>query len=422
MKPKIAILVGALVAGTLPSQGTVAIKAGRLIPINGEELHNATVLIEGGKITAVGTAVEVPWDAEIIDASDKVVMPTYVVAHATAGFRSGNENLANTPYITVADGFDPSNAFFEESLRNGVGTVHVIQGNATLFGGQGMVVKPYGKTPEEMAVRSLSGIKLSLAATNGSRMAQIQKMRRGLEDIVEYIEDFEVRRQEFEREKAAGATTAESFDEEMDPLKKPMVDVLQGNTRVFFYVPSAVELAEARRLIAKYNLDVVLVLGPRCHQAVESLAQSGIPVVLDATMEYETTDSETAAVSSHCPAGLLTSAGKEYALSLNTGAAAMDRYPWWQMAVAMRNGVSREEALAALTIVPARILGLDAEVGSLEIGKSANLQILTGDPLKATSWVETVLLDGEVVYEREKDTRLQHLFGKDRTDRQPAKN
>ncbi|MAB81804.1 MAG: hypothetical protein CMJ89_20910 [Planctomycetes bacterium] len=421
MNSKIAVL-GALLAGSLPSQGTLAIKAGRLIPISGQELQNATVLIENGKIKAVGTDIEVPWDAKIIDASDMVVMPTYVTAHTTAGFRTGNENLANIPYITVADGIDPANAYFEESLRNGVGTIHVIQGNQTLFGGQGMILKPYGKTIEEMAVRSRSGLKLSLAPAAGSRMAQIQKMRRGLEDIVEYIADHERKRQEFEREKAAGATSDESFDEEMDPLKKPMVDVLQGNEKAYFYIPSAVELAEARRLIAKYDLDVVLVLGPRCHQAVESLAQSGIPVILDATMEYETTDSETEVVSSHCPAALFTKAGKEYALSLSTSANTMNRYPWWQMATAMRNGVTREQALASLTIVPARILGLEDDVGTLEPGKAANLQILTGDPLKATSWVETVILDGEVVYERDRDGRLRHLFGKDRADRQSVKN
>ncbi|MHC4512646.1 MAG: amidohydrolase family protein, partial [Planctomycetota bacterium] len=82
------------------------------------------------------------------------------------------------------------------------------------------------------------------------------------------------------------------------------------------------------------------------------------------------------------------------------------------MATAIRNGVSRDEALKTLTVVPAKILGLEDQVGTLEVGKRANLQILTGDPLQATSWVDKVLLDGELVYQRDKDARLQHLFGK----------
>jgi hypothetical protein len=79
----------------------------------------------------------------------------------------------------------------------------------------------------------------------------------------------------------------------------------------------------------------------------------------------------------------------------------------------VRNGVSREVALEALTIAPAKLLGLDSQVGSLAVGKLANLQILTGDPLAATTWVDTLVLEGQVVYERSKDQRLQFLFGEE---------
>jgi imidazolonepropionase-like amidohydrolase len=80
----------------------------------------------------------------------------------------------------------------------------------------------------------------------------------------------------------------------------------------------------------------------------------------------------------------------------------------------VRHGVDRATALRSLTIEPAKILGLDAEIGSIEPGKVANLQILTGDPFEATTWVDSVLLDGEVVYRRSEDRRLQHLFGTER--------
>ena len=110
------------------------------------------------------------------------------------------------------------------------------------------------------------------------------------------------------------------------------------------------------------------------------------------------------------PAAIFSKAGLGYSLSIGTSG--MTRYPWWQMATAIRNGVSREDALAAFTLAPAKLLGLEKELGTIEAGKVANLQILTGDPLKATTWVETVVLDGEIAYERSKDRKLQHLFGK----------
>ena len=112
-----------------------------------------------------------------------------------------------------------------------------------------------------------------------------------------------------------------------------------------------------------------------------------------------------------CPAAELYRRGVPFALDVSTGQAGADRYPWWQMATLMRNGIDRATALQSLTTVPAKILGLDAELGSLQVGKRASLQILTGDPLAATTWVDEVLVDGELVYERSKDPRLQHLFG-----------
>ncbi|MCA8956824.1 MAG: amidohydrolase family protein [Planctomycetes bacterium] len=409
------ISLATALAATLPlaAQGNVVIKAGRVITITGEELKDAVIQIENGKIKAIGKGLETPWEAKVIDASKQVVMPTYVVAHTSFGMSSGNENMANVPYLTVQDAIDPSSRFFEEALRNGIGTIHVIPGDRTLLGGTGMVVKPFGKTVEEMAVRAHTGLKMSLLASGGSRMAQIHKMRRALEDIKTYEADFERRKKEFEQEKAAGATTKKEFDEKLDPKKKPVVDLLAGKARAYFYVPSTAELLEALRLIKQYKLDVVLVLGPRVHQAVKHLAAVDIPVVLDEAMEYREPDPDTEKEVSHCPAALLTKAGKEYALSI--GAANMNHYPWWQMAAAIRNGVSRDTALRSMTIVPAKVLGLDKEIGSLEVGKTANLQILTGDPLAATSWVDTVLLDGQVVYERGKDLRLQHLFGANET-------
>lgn len=419
-------LVAVLAALSLPlaAQDLVAVKAGKLITISGPALSDAVVLIENGKIKTIGKAkdVEVPWDAKVIDASKKVVMPTYVVAHTSGGMSRGNENMTNVPYLTVQDAVDPASGYFEEALRNGVGTIHVIPGNQTMIGGSGMVVRPYGKTVEDMAVLSKTGLKMSLGSSRGgSRMAQIQKMRRALKDIKEYMADYERRKKEFEEEKAAGATDKKKFEEKIDEKKQPMVDLLKGKTTAYFYVPSTAELYEAVRLINEYKLKVVLVLGARCDEAAKYL--KGIkslktPVILDATVEYYEKDPDTEEEKKHCPAASFSKAGVTYAMSLSNSNFGWSRYPWWQMATAIRNGVDADEALKSMTIVPAKILGLDDQVGSLEVGKRANLQILTGDPLKAETWVEKVLLDGEVVYDRSKDARLQYLFGK--TDEKSA--
>lgn len=411
-----------LSATLLPGQDAVAIKAGTLHTITRGTLKDAVILIENGRIVKIGEDLEPSWNAKVIDASDKVVMPTYVIAHTEGGMNGGNEQMANVPYLTVQDAIDPSSSYFEEALRNGIGTVHVIPGNRTLIGGLGMVVRPHGRTVEDMTVRTKGGMKLSLEGS-GSRMAQIRKLRRAFEETAEYLADYNRRKAEFEKEKAAGAIDEKKeWEEEIDPKKKPLIDLLEGKDTAYLYVPSAAEIPEALRIANSHKFETVMVLGPQCYKAAHRLSGLGKPVILEADMEIWETDPETDEETQICPAAELQKRGIPFALSVDTGGGRRGggsdsaRYPWWQMASAIRHGVSRKAAIESMTIIPARILGLDGEVGSIEEGKVANLQILTGDPLAATTWVDTVLLEGAIAYERDKDPRLLHLFGKDKTN------
>jgi imidazolonepropionase-like amidohydrolase len=407
---RLAAATAALLAVSAAAQETVAVKAGRILTMAGPALDDGVVLIQNGRIAKVGKAadVEIPWTAKVVDASDKVVMPTWVLAHSQGGQRGLNENMQNVPWLSVADAVDPASAFFEDCLRNGVGTVHVVPGNQTLLGGMGMVLRPFGRTVEDMAIAANSGLKLSLLAQGGGRLQQIRKLRRALDDIREYVADFERRKAEFEQEKAAGAIAADkTWTEEFDRQKKPVIDLLHKKQKGWLFVPTAAEVDEALRLAQE--LDVQLVLGQNIDEGVLALAKLAQPVVLDDVIEYFETDEETQKERRICTAKLLADAGVPFALSLGTGGPT--GYPWWQLGTCVRNGIDRQRALEALTIVPARLLGLADQIGSLAEGKLGNVQVLTGDPLLATSWVDTVLLEGEVVYERAKDPRLQYLFG-----------
>jgi imidazolonepropionase-like amidohydrolase len=404
--------VAACLAVPSVGQDLLAIKGGRVVPVTGPAIDDGVVLMQNGRITKIGKAadVEVPWAAKVIDATGKVVMPTWVVAHSQGGQRGMNENMQNVPWLSVADAIDPAAVYFEDCLRNGVGTVHVLPGNLTLLGGQGMVVRPFGRTVEDMAVAGNTGIKLSLAAQGGGRLQQIRKLRRAVADVREYIADFDRRKAEFDKEKAAGAIPADkTWTEEIDRTKKPAVDLVQKKTRGWLYVPSFAELDEALKWNAE--LDLVCVLGPNLDEGIAMVKKLGKPVVLDDTLEYFETDEETQKEKKLCPAKLLADAGVPFVLSLGTSGPTA--YPWWQLGTCVRNGVDRQLAIEALTVVPAKLLGLDGQLGSLGEGKLGNVQILSGDPLQATSWVETVVLEGEVVYERAKDPRLQYLFAEE---------
>jgi imidazolonepropionase-like amidohydrolase len=416
MKAAILCAATAALLSRAPSaQETVAVKAGSVVTLAGPTIADAVILIQNGRIAKVAKAseLEVPWDAKVIDAKDKTVLPTWVLAHAPAGMRGGNEQMQNVPYVTVADAVDPSAPFFEDCLRGGVGTVNVLPGNMTLIGGIGLVVKPYGRSVEDMAVQTRSGLKMSLSS-QGARLAQVRKLRRALEDVREYLADFDRRKKEFEAEKKAGAVPADKeWTEDHDRTKKPVIDLLAKKLKGFLYVPSAAEVGEALRL--SQELDLVLVLGPNVHKAALELQKLKTPVVLDEVVEYWETDEDSDKEKLVCTAKVLFDHGVPFALSIGERGATSQ--PWWQLATCVRNGVDRRTALEALTVVPARILGMEDQVGTIAEGKLANLQILTGDPLQATTWVDMVLLQGEVVYERSKDPRLQYLFGKDQKDK-----
>jgi len=409
-----AALLAALPA---PCQDLLAVKGGTVLPITGPAIADGVVLIQNGRITKVAKAaeVEIPWAAKVVDATGKFVLPTWVVAHSQGGQRGFNENMQNVPWLTVGDAIDPAAVYFEDCLRNGVGTVHVMPGNQTLLAGFGMVVRPFGRTVEDMAVAANTGIKMSLLAQGNGRLQQIRKLRRALADVREYLADFDRRKAEFDKEKAAGAIPADkTWSEEIDRTRKGAVDLIQKKVKGWLYVPSFAEVDEALRLAQE--LDLQIVLGNNIDEAVPLVAKFGKPVVLDDTLEYFETDEETQKETRYCTAKLLADAGVPFALTL--GMSGPTSYPWWQLGTCVRHGIDRQQALEALTVVPAKLLGLQDQVGALAEGKLGNVQILSGDPLQATSWVETVVLEGTVVYERAKDPRLQYLF---ETEKEKAK-
>lgn len=390
-------------------QDLVAIKAKTIHTITGPSIQDGVILLQNGRIKTIAKAsdVEIPWSATVIDASDKIVMPTWVLAHSSGGMRGSNESMQNVPWLTVADAIDPASTYFEGMLRNGVGTVHVLPGNNTLLAGSGLVVRPFGRTVEDMTVAANTGMKMSLLARGGSRLQKIREMRRAIAEIREYLANFHREKAEFEKEQAAGAIPKDKkWEKEIDRKKQAAVDLIEKKLKGWLYVPSFAELDEALRM--GKDLDLNFVLGANLDEAMPLLTKLKAAVVLDGALEYFETDPETRKEKQYCSAKMLADAGVPFALSLTSSGPSS--YPWWQFGTCVRNGISRQQALEALTMVPAKMLGLSDQIGSLEVGKLGNIQILTGDPLQATTWVDTVVLEGEVVYERSKDPRLKYLF------------
>jgi len=156
--------------------------------------------------------------------------------------------------------------------------------------------------------------------------------------------------------------------------------------------------------------DAVFVLENECYKAVELLKAAGRPVILDAGMVYKKTDPLTGDEKEIFVPKVFYKAGIPFAIRSSSGGAFGTRYLWYQAARLVRNGIPRETAIQSITVNPAEFIGLKERIGALQPGMDANILVLSGDPLDAGTWVEKSIIDGEVVYEREKDYRLKELM------------
>ena len=400
------LLVGVLVAlaaAPVMSDEVVAIKAGRIIPIAGEEVRGGVIVIKDGRIEAIGKDVEIPWDARVIDATDRVVMPGLVEPHSSRGLDRPNERVPNVPFVSVFDSIDPRSSYFEDSVKDGVTTILITPGNDTLIGGQTMILKPSGSTVEEMAVKADVGLKISLRPTGGrSRMAHIGELRKVLRDMVTELE--ETKKQEAEKKEEDRETARDLIGDK----KRALADLLEGRFPAFVYCQTASDVIRAVALAKEFGIRIIPVLGSDGYKAAEVLVKAKLPAIVDPRLIHWEREQETGEEKPHANPTVLRDAGINFALQ-STSSTLGTRFLWFQAAKAVRHGLTREEALRAITLAPAQIIGIADRVGSLEKGKDANLLILTGDPLDIRTWVDTVMIEGKVVYDRSKDKTLEKL-------------
>lgn len=408
MRLVLALLVLAAPFAAPPKDDVVVVKAGRIITVSGEEIVDGVIVIREGKIEAVGKGLEVPWDAKVIDVSKQTVVPGYVETHTSRGVDRANENVPSVPFVSTFDSVNPLDPYFEDSLRQGITTMFVSPGNGTMIGGQGCVLKPVGSITETMTLVKNHALKLSLDPRPGmSRMAHLAALRRELDEVLDFLKDHEEKRREVPT--AAGGAPAGPAPE-MEIKREVMAKFLQGKLTAFVYCPTASDVLRAIELSKKYKFRMKLVLGRDTWKAADDIAKEKLDVILPADMIFWETDEEKHEEVLRVLPAIFAKAGVKFAFQTESSATGSG-YLWYQAAAAVRHGLSRADAIKAVTRIPAEILGIEARVGTIEKGKDANLVVLTGDPLDARTWVDQVIVEGKTVYERSKDTKLRRILG-----------
>ena len=419
------------------SGGKLVVKAGRVITQSGADIQNGVIVIENGRITAVGPDTKAPWDADVLDHPELVAFPGYVEAHSPRGMDRPNENIEVAPFLDVRDSIDPISFYFEDSLRAGVTTINIQQGNACVIGGQGMIVKPFGITIEQMAVRTQSGVKVVASPRPGtSRATQAQALRRAFGDLRRYLEklvqDTKDGKDTARREALAqgrdmdkdenkkgrameGSATWKVKDLELvprgeiDDKQEPLLRMVEGKLPVFLYCDSAAAVSLALEVARENGLmgTTTLVLEGDSWKAADLIAAANLPVILSPNLVYTERDPVSGKESQTFVPGVFDKKNVRFALQSLTPTA---QSLWFQAATCVAWGLDRKKSLDAVTRTPAEILKLGKRVGSLEAGKDGNVLLLSGDPLSVKTTVQYVVLEGNLVYDRSKDVRVKHLL------------
>ncbi len=443
---RFAVAIALLAASPTVAQERLAVKGGRIIPVNGPAIDDGVIIIRNGKIEAIGKGLAIPSDAKVIDATGKVIVPGFIEAHSSRGMDQVNESNPNVPFLSVVDAIDPSQEYFEDCRRNGVTTVAIVPGNNTMFGGQAAIIKTYGSIVDDMIMKRSAGIKISLKPVGDrNRMGHLATVRKELESTRLALSDDKKDDKKAETKATSAApTNRDDSDTQLQPrrnqqrpggagpvaneppdaalVREALTKLIKGDALAFIYCDLAMDVPQAIKLATEFKLKAVLVLGADCHKAAKQVAASKLPVVLDPQLVYWETDQRTGDDRQVILPKVYREAGVPVTFQVTAGAAGNlfrapnlpatlgTNYLWYQAATAVKYGMPADEALTAITQRAAETIGVGKLVGTLEAGKDADLVILTGDPLKLDTWVDKTVIAGKVVYERDQDRKLKNLL------------
>lgn len=402
---------GSPFAASLAQAGVLAIRGETVHTMAGPAITDGVVLSEEGKITAVGPAsrVPIPHGARILTA--KVVTPGLIDAHTVAGFtgylnQAQDQDQLDTndpiqPELRAIDGYNPRERLIEWVRGFGVTTIHTGHAPGALISGQTMIAKTTGNSVEEAVLVPTAMIASTLgegartgagprsgdqgaAKSPGTRSKAAAMLRQEFIKAREYLE----------KQKLDDASKHPARDLRAEALGR----VLKGELPLLVTVHRHHDIVTTLRIAKEFNIRLVLDGAVESYLLIDEIKAAGVPVIIHPTMiragrgETENMSMETAATLLHAGIPVAMQSGYESYVPKT-------RVVLFEAAVAAANGLTFDEALGTITIGAARMLGIDRRVGSIEVGKDADLALYDGDPFEYTSHCVGVVINGDVVSE-----------------------
>ena len=381
----------------------------KIITMSGKNYDTGNILIKNKKIQKIDSFIDISEndDELVIDANGTWTLPGLIDAHSHIGISedrmrqigdSSNENTEPlTPYIRALDAINPMDSAFHNAIKAGVTSVMVGPGSSNVAGGQFAFIKTHGRAVEDMVLLEPAAMKIAFGEnpiTNygdnnlmpSSRMTIAAMLREELIEAKRYYED-----------KKTATASGDSFRE--DFRKECWLPIFKKEIPLKAHVHRADDIQTAIRIAKEFDLDLTLDHCSEGHLIAEKIRESGFPAIVGPSLasrnknELQYTDFKTS--------GILYKSGVKLALTTDHPVTVIQSLPLCA-GIAAKEGLGMREALKAITINAAEICNVSSRVGSIEVGKDADLAIFSGNPLEISSECLYTIIDGEIVYKSER--------------------
>ena len=397
----------------------LALTGGTVHPVTGPEIPNGTVLVEGAKITAVGAGIPVPSGAKVIDCTGKHVYPGFVHANTILGLQEistieGSDDSRETgnlnPNQRAEVMYNPDSDFLPVARLNGVTTVLTIPGGGAVRGTSALMHLD-GWTQEDITVRAPAALHVQWPNMTPIHaffeLRSDEEQAKARDEAIKAIGDaFDDARAYWTARDAESGKGVPRHDDDVrwDAMRK----ALRGEIPVAFHCDALNQIRAVLRFCDQQKLtNIILLGGYDSWRVADELKRRNIAVIVAGVLAtpnrgYESYDE------AFTVASKLAKAGVRYCIADEGGgfAAANARNVPYQAAMAEAFGLDHDEALKSVTLYPAQILGAGDKIGSIEVGKLADLQVTDGDPLIIATHCEQVVVNGKVVPMESRQTRL----------------
>ena len=381
------------------------IKDAYIYTMAGDVIEGGSILIDNGKIVEIGKDIVAPLDAEIINAEGRMVTPGFIDAHCHLGMwedgmgfegDDGNEWVDPvTPQLRAIDGLNPMDVTFKEAYMGGVTTAVTGPGSANVVGGQFVAVKTCGKRVDDMIIKTPVAMKIAFGE-NPKRVYESQKKspitRMATAAI---LRETLFKAKDYTEKKEQGLEDSSKMPD-FDMGMEAMIKVIKKEIPLKAHAHRADDILTAIRIAKEFDVDITLDHCTEGHLIADILAKEGKPAIVGPSLT-DRSKIELRNQTFDTPR-ILHEAGVKIAI-MTDSPVIPEQYLSLCAGLAAKSGLDEMEALKAITINPAEIVGIADRVGSIEVGKDADIVIFNGNPLKdIDSKTYMTIIDGEIVF------------------------